>query len=186
VHGVHHALQGRIEERLAGFGIEVPDQRGIPCEVGKQHGDLFALTLHGVSAGEDFLRQIRRRVGQRGLGLPQRGSGGGVCHRGRVARPDQAAPRVIDHVGLRIEEFVLQGGEVVLVKLELELKSPIRHAPTALEHGNYLVEDLLKGHRPPSRGRCGGLQTVWEYARPLGRRYTAHRGGKKAGSMRSV
>jgi hypothetical protein len=59
------------------------------------------------------------------------------------------------------EEFVLQGGEVVIIELELELKGPIRHAPTALEHGNYVVENLLKGHRPPPsadaacRRRCG-------------------------------
>jgi hypothetical protein len=64
VHGVHHGVQGRIEESLAGFGIEVTDQLGIPFEISKEHGHLFALTLHGASGGEDFLRQIRRCVRQ--------------------------------------------------------------------------------------------------------------------------
>ena len=34
VYGVHHLLEGRIEERLARFGIQVTDQLGIPFEVG--------------------------------------------------------------------------------------------------------------------------------------------------------
>ena len=67
-----------------------------------------------------------------------------------VAGPDEAALRLVVHLWVGKKEFVLQGGEVVIVELELELKGPIRHAPTALEHGNYLVENLLKSHRPPS------------------------------------
>ena len=65
VHGVHHAVQGRIEERLAGFGIEVTDQLGIPFEVGKQHGHLLALALQGA-------------FGRRGSSRPDRAA----CRRG--------------------------------------------------------------------------------------------------------
>ena len=28
VHGVHHMVEGRIEELLGGFGVETPDQFG--------------------------------------------------------------------------------------------------------------------------------------------------------------
>jgi len=77
-------------------------------------------------------------------GAETRRSGAGVI------RPDEAALRLIVHLRIGKEECILQGGEVIIIELELELKGPIRHAPPALEHGYRLVEDLLKGHRPPS------------------------------------
>src|SRR4029450_3503147 len=40
VYGGHHALQGRIEELLRGFGIEATDEFCGVLEVGKKHGDL--------------------------------------------------------------------------------------------------------------------------------------------------
>jgi hypothetical protein len=39
--------------------------------------------------------------------------------------------------------------EVSIVELKLALEGTIRHTAPALEHGYRLVEDLLKGHRPP-------------------------------------
>src|SRR5262249_2636923 len=44
----------------------------------------------------------------------------------------------------------------------------IGQAPPALEHGYRLVEELLKGHHPPSLCRCGVQQTVWEEEKPSG------------------
>jgi hypothetical protein len=35
VHGVHHALQGQIEELLGGFWVEVAAQLGRTFEIGK-------------------------------------------------------------------------------------------------------------------------------------------------------
>jgi hypothetical protein len=62
---------------------------------------------------------------------------------------------------------------VLLVQLELESEGLIRHTLTALEHGDRLVEDLLKGHHYPSRCRSGMQKTVWAWAKPFGRLYTA-------------
>src|SRR5215831_4007121 len=48
-----------------------------------------------------------------------------------------------------------------LVELELPLQRAVGQAPPALEQGDRLIENLLKGHHPPSRGvkacrrRCG-------------------------------
>ena len=57
MYGVHHALQRRIE-CLSGFRVEIADQLRGAFEVGKQHGDLFALAFQGTSGGEDLLDQI--------------------------------------------------------------------------------------------------------------------------------
>jgi hypothetical protein len=52
-----------------------------------------------------------------------------------------------------LDEFVLQIFEGRVVELELPLQRAVGQAPPALEHRYSLVENLLKGHRPPSRGR---------------------------------
>jgi len=64
VHGVHHQMNGRVEELLGGFRIKTPDEFRRIFEVGKEHGDLLALTCQGVLGGEDLLREIGRRVGK--------------------------------------------------------------------------------------------------------------------------
>jgi hypothetical protein len=51
---------------------------------------------------------------------------------------------------VREEHGVLKGLKVLLVQLELEFEGLIGYASAALEHGKRLVENLLKGHRPPS------------------------------------
>src|SRR5215471_11100076 len=52
--------------------------------------------------------------------------------------------------------------------MELQLERAVRHPPPALEHGYRLVEDLLKGHRPPSLRRGGVHKTVWEWEKSVG------------------
>ena len=84
VHGVHHAVQGRIEELLGGFGVEVADQFRRVLEVGKQHGDLLALAFQGAAGRENFLGQIGRGVG--------RGVSGAGGDRGSAAA-GEAGPR---------------------------------------------------------------------------------------------
>ena len=107
-------------------------------------------------------------VGQRGLGLHRRGGSGRS-----VARPDQNVAPLIDRQALALDEFVLQIFQGRVVELELSLESAVGQAPPALEHGYRLVEDLLKGHRPPSLCQYGVQQTVWEEEKPFGRLYTA-------------
>ena len=54
VHGVHHAVQGRVEELLGGFGIEAPDEFRRVFEVGKQHRDLLALAFQSSAGARIF------------------------------------------------------------------------------------------------------------------------------------
>jgi hypothetical protein len=45
-----------------------------------------------------------------------------------------------------LEQFLFKGLQGLIIQPELELESTVRHAPTALEQGNHLVEDLFKIH----------------------------------------
>jgi hypothetical protein len=56
---------------------------------------------------------------------------------------------------VRIEEFVFERLQLVIVQLELELEGSIGDPPATLQHGKGLVEDLLEGHdrSPPPRWR---------------------------------
>ena len=72
---------------------------------------------------------------------------------GCLTGPDQAAPRVIDHLRMRIEELLLEIVQPGIVELELPLEGAVGQASTPLEHRYGLIEDLLKGHCPPSLSR---------------------------------
>src|SRR5262245_60293815 len=69
---------------------------------------------------------------------------------GWSTRPDQDAAVLIHGQTLALDEFVLHIFQIRVIELELPLESTIGEAPPALEHGDRLVEDLLKGHYPPS------------------------------------
>ena len=115
VHGVHHELQGRIEELLGGFGIEVADQLGGAFEVGKQHRHLLALAFQGTAGRQDLLGEIGRGVGEGRLARGLHGRRGGDGSGASLARPDQAAPRIVADLWMGIEECVLEIGESLLV-----------------------------------------------------------------------
>src|SRR5262249_36570460 len=148
---------------------ELAGQFGRVHHIAKHDGELAAFGMRGRGC-----RRWRGRLGQRHLlryrlgGRWQRGWG-----HGRLTRPDQDIAPLIDRQALTRDEFVLQIFQICVIELELALKGAIGQAPTALEHGDRLVEDLLKGHRPPSLYRGGMQQTVWELAKPFGRMYTA-------------
>jgi hypothetical protein len=79
-----------------------------------------------------------------------------------AARPDQHGAVLVHGELEHLDDFDCEILEVSVVELKLALEGTIRHTPPALEHSYSLVEDLLKGHRPPSQGRCGVQTTVWE------------------------
>ena len=122
VHGVHHALQRRIEELLGGFRVEVADQLRGAFEVGKQHGDLLALAFQGTSGGEDFLGQIGWGVGERRRRVAwRRGRRLAARCRRRPSRPG-TRPASSTAEALALDEFVLQIFELLVIELELPLE----------------------------------------------------------------
>ncbi len=62
MHGVHQPLENRVEDRARLFGITVFQQFHGTLEVGEEHGDLFALTLHGALRRQDLIDEVLRRV----------------------------------------------------------------------------------------------------------------------------
>jgi hypothetical protein len=61
---------------------------------------------------------------------------------------------------LALNKFGFHIVQIRVIELELPLEGAIGQASPALEHGDRLVQDLLKGHRPPSRSRCGVQKTM--------------------------
>jgi hypothetical protein len=55
VDGLHHPLDGAVEQSLGVLGIAVADQLGGADDVGKEDRDLFALAGQGIAAGQDLL-----------------------------------------------------------------------------------------------------------------------------------
>ena len=150
VHGVHHEVQGRVEELLGLFRVEVRDQLGGAFEVGKQHRDLLALAFQGAAGGENLLGEIGGRVRQRWR-VP--GHVAGVWGWRRVPRPDQHLPRLIPGELLRLDEFGLEILEVVVVEVEAPFERPIGHPPLALQQ----VEHTGSGLRQTS---CAAPVTI--------------------------
>src|SRR5882724_2408575 len=93
---------------------------------------------------------MARSVGEWGTRLVD--GRGRSWRRGRTgfSGPDQATAVVIDHVGVCVENFVLERLQVVVVQTELQREGTVGHAASALEHRHRLIEHLLEGHGRPS------------------------------------
>jgi hypothetical protein len=55
VHGIHHALQYRVEELPRLLRIAIGEEFHGAFEVGKQHRDLLALPFERTAGGQDLL-----------------------------------------------------------------------------------------------------------------------------------
>jgi hypothetical protein len=115
VDGLHHALQHRIEEVPCLLGVPVGQEFQGPFQVGKQHGHLLAFAFQGTAGGQDLLGEIGWRVGQRRPCWGLRWHGGGYGSRASGARPDEDAIVLSSRDLLRIEEFVLEGFQGIVV-----------------------------------------------------------------------
>ena len=150
VHGVHHAVDGGIEELLGRFGIQAANELGRVFDIRKEHGHLLTLAFQGAAGGQDFLREIGRGVGEWGpLGCRRwrrRSAGSGA----RVTRPDETSPGIIADLRMRVQELVLEVVQRRVVELKLPLQGAVGHPAAPLQHGNGLIQHLLKGHPPSS------------------------------------
>ena len=123
---------------------------------------------------QNLLGQILGGIGEWRMVLTA-GRGRGRVGSGDLgAGPDQDVAPLIERQTLALDEFVLQIFQGCIVELELAFKGAVGQASAPLEHGDRVVEDLLKGHRHSSLRRCGVQKTVWEWHRMFRRSYTAH------------
>ena len=67
MHGLHHALEDRVEELPGLLGIAVGQQLHGTLEVGEEHRDLLAFAFESAPGGEDLLGEVLRGIGLRGL-----------------------------------------------------------------------------------------------------------------------
>src|SRR5262249_16781597 len=128
----------------------------------------------GTTGRENFLREIGGGVGERrSSGCPCARCGGG--RRGvYISDPHEDAVVLIHRQTLTVNQLILEGLQVRVIQMKGQLERAIRQAAAALEHSHRVVEDLLKGHRPPSLCRCGVQQPVWAWVRVCGSSYTAY------------
>jgi hypothetical protein len=91
-----------------------------------------------------------------------------------TASPDQHGVVLVHGEPEHLDDFGFQIVEVGVIEMKLTLEGTIRHPAPVLEHVESAIQHLLKGHRPPSRCRCGVQKPAWKLAKPCGRSYTAH------------
>ena len=121
---------------------------------------MLALTFEGAAGGENFLRQIGGRIGQRRRhgGLCRYcGNWRGLC----LTAPDQDTAGLIYRQTLAVDQLVLEGLQVCLVQLELDLESTISQPATPPEHGGRLVQHLFKGHDGFSPHSSSSVLASW-------------------------
>ncbi len=153
VHGRHHALQHRVENLTRLLGVAVGQQCQRAFEIGKQYRDLLTFAFQGAAASEDFLGEVRGRVGVWGthwlFGRRWRPSSG--------PRPDQHFAIFVHGEALGLDDLRLQVFEVVVIKCEAALERAIGDAPLALEEVERLGEDFVERHLLP---RCLRIENV--------------------------
>ena len=135
-----------VHDLVHHFGIEVSGQGHEARRIGEEYRDLLAFPFQRAAGGENFFREIGRGVRERRLGRGPHGSGGDDGGGPRGVSPDQAVPRVVDHLGLRVEQFVLQGGELCVIQRELELKGAIGHTAPLAQESHRLIHHRDKVH----------------------------------------
>ena len=59
---------------------------------------------------------------------------------------DHGFIRVIDYMGLRVKQFVLQGSQLRVIQRELELQGAIGDAAPLAQEGDHLIHDRDKVH----------------------------------------
>jgi hypothetical protein len=106
------------------FWVKLAGEYGRVHQVTKQHGELAAFGVCGM--WRNGCRGDGHHVALRALSWPEwrRREGKGWWQDG-VTSPDSATPCVVDHLRLRVQELVLQGGQLLVIQLEVQLEGPI-------------------------------------------------------------
>jgi hypothetical protein len=127
------------------FWVELASECSRVHQVTKQHGELAAFGLgclgHGDSGcygkSRGVLRHGQRRLRSRGV----------RCWDGlRGTHPDQHTSVLILGDLLRVEEFVLEIIEGLLIQVKLALERPIRYTLTLAQEIDHVIEEGVEVH----------------------------------------
>ena len=111
------------------------------------HSYIFAYARLTLKPLVHLIEEIGRELVGKAVAPFDLMAAGDALGRVRPARPDQHGPIFIHREPLALNEFGLQVLQIVVIHVELALERAIRQAPTALQEGNRLIEEFLKGHR---------------------------------------
>ena len=147
--GVAEVDQQPVPEILGDPPLKALDHFGACRLVGANHlPQILRVKPASEGRGLDQITEQDRELAAFGLRRTALDRGG--CP-GRGREPDEDASVLIPGYLLRVEEFVLEGLEGVIIQVELRLERSIGHSFAALQHGNGTINDFLEGHSVPSR-----------------------------------
>src|SRR5262245_3375114 len=130
----------------------------IALDVGKQHGDLFALAFQGGARGENLLGEMFGSIGEwRTLRVNLRGPG-----RRWPAGPHKHSTVFIDSEALGLNKFSFQVLDILVVQVKAALERSVGHPILAPEQIEHLRQDLVKCHNQFSL-----CVMLWDRAVPL-------------------
>jgi hypothetical protein len=181
VHGVHHVVDGGVEELLGGFRVEAPDEFRRVLEVSKQHGDLLALAFKGGFGCQDFFREIDGGVAARWLGLRSQRRDAGGARGWYEGRATVATKLELGRIGKpALGTRSRQGRAALAAKLQAfgVLKATVRAAHAgALRHSRTSSRDVWAGPVPvPDRRGVDGVSVLqtWPGVKRKARGDTRH------------
>ena len=122
------------------------NQLGGILDVGKQDSHLFTFAFQGAARGEDLLGQMLRSIRQGRPFLVGSWEGGRWRFRRWDASPNQDFALLIDGELLGLDEFLLQGLQVLVAQLELDLEGSVGDTPPALQERAYLIQHRIEIH----------------------------------------
>src|SRR5262245_38526000 len=118
----------------------------IALDVGKQHGDLFALAFQGGARGENLLGEMFGSIGEwRTFRVNLRGLG-----RRWPTGPHEHSTVFIDSESLGLNKFSLQVLDILVVQVKAALERSVGHPILAPEQVEHLRQDLVKCHNQSS------------------------------------
>jgi hypothetical protein len=161
--------QQSIAEILGNMPVKAGDHLGAGLVIGLDHLTVvFRIELTREACG---LHQVTKQDGQLApFGIRRGKYGKGRCwladvscvhirvrsvlgggeqwrwRRGNAPCPDQDAPALISGHLVRVQEFVLQIVQGLLIQLKLALECPIRHPLTLAQEIDDLIEEGIKVH----------------------------------------
>ena len=129
--GIAKVDQQAIAQILGNMALEALDDLGTGLLIGAHHlAVVFRVELAGEAGGVHQIAEQHRELAAFGVGSMRRAWGQWRWWHVRTTRPDQDAAVLIHRQALAVNELVLEGLEVLVIELEVQLEGAIGQAST--------------------------------------------------------